>query len=358
MTGVRLPLARASFWLAFLVVLAGSVVRMTGSGMGCPDWPKCFGLLVPPTEASQVTWTPGAHYDEGRMLVNNDTLWVAQSAFVARDFDVERARGQWQPYLKHDYATFNAAHTWIEFINRCLGALAGIPALLLLLAAAWSRDLRTTLLALLGVLALGFVAWLGKLVDGNLIPHSITIHMLGALAILCIDSVIIQRLRGLTVRWQRSARWGLAFALAVTLAQILTGTEVREVVDLLLKQGLADLTSRRPSPRATCCTSFTARATGWCWRRTRFGCGAWVPLAKSTSSVPATWSCCSLLASSPRACCLLSARSLHGPNRSTFSLASAYFSRRGACIGAQLPAEWPPPPPQIFPWAFKLLLSR
>ena len=210
MSGARLPLARASFWLAFLVVLAGSVVRMTGSGMGCPDWPKCFGLLVPPTEASQVTWTPGAEYDEGRMLVKNDTLWVAQSAFVARDFDVERARGQWQPYLKHDYATFNAAHTWIEFINRCLGALAGIPALLLLLAAALSRDLRTTLLALLGVLALGFVAWLGKLVvDGNLIPHSITIHMLGALAILCIDSVIIQRLRGLTVRWQRSARWGL-----------------------------------------------------------------------------------------------------------------------------------------------------
>ena len=239
MTGARLPLARASFWLAFLVVLAGSVVRMTGSGMGCPDWPKCFGLLVPPTEASQVTWTPGAHYDEGRMLVNNDTLWVAQSAFVARDFDVERARGQWQPYLKHDYATFNAAHTWIEFINRCLGALAGIPALLLLLAAALSRDLRTTLLALLGVLALGFVAWLGKLVvDGNLIPHSITIHMLGALAILCIDSVIIQRLRGLAVRWHRSARWGLALALVVTLAQILTGTEVREVVDLLLKQGL------------------------------------------------------------------------------------------------------------------------
>jgi len=239
MSGALLPLARASFWLAFLVVLAGSVVRMTGSGMGCPDWPKCFGLLVPPTEEAQVTWTPGAHYDEGRMLVKNDTLWVAQTALVARDFDLERTRGQWQPYLKHDYATFNAAHTWIEFINRLLGALAGLPAALLFLAAALSRDLRTTLLALLGVLSLGFVAWLGKLVvDGNLIPHSITIHMLGALAILCIDSVIIQRLRGLSVRWHRSARWGLFLALLLTLAQILTGTEVRETVDVLLKQGL------------------------------------------------------------------------------------------------------------------------
>ena len=194
MSGARLPLARASFWLAFLVVFAGSVVRMTGSGMGCPDWPKCFGLLVPHRSLTGDV-DPGAVYDEGRMLVKNDTLWVAQSAFVARDFVAERARGRWQPYLKHDYATFNAAHTWIEFINRCLGAFAGIPALLLLLAAALSRDLRTTLLALLGVLALGFVAWLGKLVvDGNLIPHSITIHMLGALAILCIDDVIIQRL--------------------------------------------------------------------------------------------------------------------------------------------------------------------
>jgi cytochrome c oxidase assembly protein subunit 15 len=108
----------------------------------------------------------------------------------------------------------------------------------LLGAAMLARDLRTTLLALLGVLALGFVAWLGKLVvDGNLIPHSITIHMLGALAILAIDSVIIQRLKGLTVRWHRSARWGLMLALVVTLAQIVTGTEVRELVDVLLKQG-------------------------------------------------------------------------------------------------------------------------
>jgi cytochrome c oxidase assembly protein subunit 15 len=239
MTRLLLPLARASFWLAFLVVLAGSVVRMTGSGMGCPDWPKCFGLLVPPTDVTQVTYTLGEPYKAGQMLLVDDQFWVAQTDLVAADFLEEEAQGDWLPYAKHDYAIFNPLHTWVEFINRLLGALAGLPALLLLGAAMLARDVRTTLLALLGVFALGFVAWLGKLVvDGNLIPHSITIHMLGALAILSIDSVIIQRLKGLTVRWHKSARWGLMLALVVTVAQIVTGTEVRELVDVLLRSGL------------------------------------------------------------------------------------------------------------------------
>ena len=32
------------------IVLTGAAVRLTGSGLGCPDWPKCYGKTVPPLE--------------------------------------------------------------------------------------------------------------------------------------------------------------------------------------------------------------------------------------------------------------------------------------------------------------------
>ena len=65
----------------YLVILAGAVVRMTGSGMGCPDWPKCFGYFIPPTERSQLDWQPNKNYEKGNVIILDNTLQVATQTF-------------------------------------------------------------------------------------------------------------------------------------------------------------------------------------------------------------------------------------------------------------------------------------
>lgn len=233
--------------MTFLVVLAGSVVRMTGSGMGCPDWPKCFGLMIPPTQAEEVTWRAGASYEPGRMLIANDTLWVAQEAILAEDFSKERDAGHWTSYDKHSYAIFNPLHTWVEFINRLLGALTGIPALLLLTWAFWrgmkARHWKPFIWAMVHLLLLGLVAWLGKkVVDGNLIPFSITIHMVGAVAILVsllgMMQSITQHTQDAAVAVLGRTKGWLWIATALALVQLVIGTQVREQIDLLHHAGV------------------------------------------------------------------------------------------------------------------------
>lgn len=48
----RLVLAVAV--LAFCVVALGAYVRLSNAGLGCPDWPVCYGRLVPPTAAAEI----------------------------------------------------------------------------------------------------------------------------------------------------------------------------------------------------------------------------------------------------------------------------------------------------------------
>ena len=90
---------------------------MTGSGMGCPDWPKCFGLLIPPTTESQITWKKNVDYNNNQMLIHNDTLWLLKNLFQLQYF--ERKTGV-NLFEKHSYVKFNVFHTWAEYINRCV----------------------------------------------------------------------------------------------------------------------------------------------------------------------------------------------------------------------------------------------
>jgi len=235
-------LSLVSLICIFLVVLAGSIVRMTGSGMGCPDWPKCFGYYIPPTDIETLTWSENKEFKEGNIIIRNDSLFVAQSDFNTGQ--VYQAQN-WEHYTKHDYALFNPMHTWVEFINRLIGALTGIPVLLLFIVSIFylKRDPLATIMAFAGVILLGFEAWLGKeVVDGNLIAHQITYHMLGAVLLVGLYTSLTIKLTdiGIVFKARRDKKIVLLgiVSLALILVQIFLGTTVREQVDNIGKEAL------------------------------------------------------------------------------------------------------------------------
>lgn len=227
------PLIVTSLILIYLVIAAGAVVRMTGSGMGCPDWPKCFGYLIPPTERNQLEWKANHKYNEGQVIILNESLRVASTDFTS---SARYQTENWEAYTKHDYAVFNPTHTWIEFINRLLGALAGLATLLLFVSSLWriKSDVISTVLSFLIVLGMGFQGWLGKtVVDSNLLPFKITIHMAMALVLVLILIILLAREKQLEKILEKSTtiQRVLIFGLFLTLIQIAMGTQVRQFVD-------------------------------------------------------------------------------------------------------------------------------
>ena len=216
----------------FLVILAGSVVRTTGSGMGCPDWPTCFGNAVPPTEEYQVHFQANHPYKSGQFIIYNDSLKYAKGSFVSSKI---YNANDWQQYEKNNYAKFNVAQTWIEYINRLVTGLLGF---IIIAHIAWSfrlfwkikRSIVWWSLSLL--LVTGFEAWLGKLVvDTNLAVVKITLHMLFALLIGFVAVIILHKLSDKNRVKNKQLKWLSTAAFVMVLVQIILGTDVREQVD-------------------------------------------------------------------------------------------------------------------------------
>ncbi len=234
---------RISLIVVYLVIAAGATVRMTGSGMGCPDWPKCFGYYIPPTQAEQLAWKPNTTFKKGNVIIDQDRLLVAADTFTSTDtFNPEL----WKPYTKHDYAHFNATHTWIEFINRLLGALSGLAILILFGYSVkwWRKKPIIFIFALLSLLGILFQAWLGKtVVDSNLLPLKISLHML--MALLLIGFLLVVRVAsksfGLSKLPSRKIRVLLYGTFTLTLIQIILGIQVRQFVDLQVERWGYDL---------------------------------------------------------------------------------------------------------------------
>ncbi|MGA1476935.1 MAG: COX15/CtaA family protein [Burkholderiaceae bacterium] len=199
----------------YFLILVGGTVRATGAGMGCPDWPLCFGQLVPPTHESQ----------------------------LPSDWRVRYAdRG-------YDTADFDPVKTWTEYVNRLVGATIGILAILTVLAARPFRREQPVVFwsSLGGLLFIGFNGWLGSMVvASNLRPVMISAHMVGAFLVQMCFIYAVVRAAGpealLTERSPQSQtlrelpRWfrGLVLAtLAALTLQIFLGIQIRESVDLI-----------------------------------------------------------------------------------------------------------------------------
>ena len=190
--------------MVFLVILAGGVVRMTQSGMGCPDWPKCFGMWIPPTDASQ----------------------------LPADFEKYLSKQD----IDH---SFNVYHTWIEYINRLLGALLGVFILGYLVWSIrkfWTTNKKIVGVAFLLLIAVGIQGYLGKVVvDENLAVVKITIHMIGALVIAALPLININILSSERIKVNQLIKHGTTAVILLLLVQIILGTQVREEIDLISK---------------------------------------------------------------------------------------------------------------------------
>ena len=235
--------AKISLILVYLVIFAGAFVRLTGSGMGCPDWPKCFGYYIPPTQQKELLYTAGREYDKGQVIIKDEALLVAKTDFVSKpNFDASN----WEKYTKHDYAIFNPWHTWVEFINRVFGALAGLACVVTFILAFGYRKENKKLIVLTFFVCvlMGFQAWLGKtVVDSDLSPYKITTHMLVALLIVAFQLIVIYAVQrnNKTLLFNKKFNAFLIFSLVLTIIQIVLGTDVREQVDIVAKTGAPEI---------------------------------------------------------------------------------------------------------------------
>jgi cytochrome c oxidase assembly protein subunit 15 len=234
----RFPLiVQISIISLYLIFLSGSIVRMTGSGMGCPDWPKCFGYYIPPTSVEEITWKPNASFETGMIIIKNKELFVAKKDMkTGLAFRLEN----WEIYKKHDYAKFNKYHTWTEYINRLVAVVSGFVFLFLIVGAYKFRKENKTILLLTAIafFLMLFEAWLGKtVVDTNLTPEVITIHMVVGLIIIA----LLLKLRFIVFDADTIYKYNAVFnklliiSVVFSLIQIAMGTQVRQYIDEQVK---------------------------------------------------------------------------------------------------------------------------
>lgn len=219
--------------LIYLIFVAGSLVRITGSGMGCPDWPKCFGEWIPPTAEDQLP----ENYKEVFSEIRAKKIEKFSNFLNAIGMDNTADKLMNNPELRKE-ENFNAKKTWTEYANRLVGFLAG-NVMLFIFGWILLKYRKLILLAGLNLVLMGFQGWFGSIVvASNLVPWTITVHMFFGLLIVAVQIYVIRMVSSSQkenlpqLKWMRALIW-LVFA--ITFYQMFLGTQVRESIDELVK---------------------------------------------------------------------------------------------------------------------------
>jgi cytochrome c oxidase assembly protein subunit 15 len=217
--------ALAALVSLFLLIFVGAVVRVTGSGMGCPDWPTCWGELIPPSSVEQV--------DFENLDIEKFREKAAKEGRDPATITIESLREE-----------FNPVHTWIEFLNRLTSMPLGFLTLATFIGGFYQRRKGRKIVFWAAVASFADVlinAVMGaRLVHSDLNPVIITTHL--ALAMLLVFLLVFVAWRGTErpwrLRFEGSAvmlRWIVATLLVITLLEGVLGTQIREVTDVLMR---------------------------------------------------------------------------------------------------------------------------
>lgn len=219
----------------YLLFLVGGVVRSTGSGMGCPDWPKCFGGWVPPTSVEQLPENYKEEYAAYRHK-KNEKFATYLNAFGLKE-TAEKILND--PAVKEE-SDFNPVKTWIEYVNRLTGVIIGFLIFAVFVYSWRYKKVNPglTLIAFLTFILVGFQGWIGSIVvSTNLTPWVVTLHMFLAMIIVAMLVWLVHRasdyrelIHELKAPSART-KFLLIACMLVLLVQILLGTQVREGID-------------------------------------------------------------------------------------------------------------------------------
>jgi cytochrome c oxidase assembly protein subunit 15 len=231
--------SRITAIITLVVVLAGSLVKVTGSGMGCPDWPKCFGHYIPPFNEQELKWETNTDYFDGQMIIHEGQLLVSQSDFTSKEvFDST----SWKVYDKHSYTVYNPLHTVIEYINRLATVILGFAVLLMLAFSVPKLRIQPALFiwSFVVLVLILFEAWLGRLVvDSLLAPLKISIHLYAAFVIVLIISALLvftnTKYQESSIHLNRRSVLTLVMLFLLCI-QVFLGTKVRELFDVFADQ--------------------------------------------------------------------------------------------------------------------------